>query len=546
MKSVKGNVPDIDYNDFRMALTLTSDIASEFISLKNTVNEETIKEIINNHMSESDINRKIQISKDSLMEQENKLEKMKTQLSAITAKNQIYSSISGFHCDNASCPFEKKMEILVVSDEILKKKEEEIISFTSLIESKKQILSEWTSGKKILLSTLQYQKKLLPCKELLEKIGKFDLLSNNEKFFGLLLLPEFEIRELFDLSVLSEGIRIFSHLKSKNAQLASASSRIKEINNLVETQETIKVNIQKFEEEEQSLASLTEDLDKNILLAEKTLRAFQSASQIVKSIKTSLITKNKANEKLVLLESANSFLITLEKEKSNFNSEKVLLENDITNLKLSEESLSKEWKTIVLEKERRIEFEKRLSDLDNKKSITERINYTCHPTRGAPVYFLRDFLETTKTLANEMLDLALGGEFRIGFELSGNEFRIPIYKGSGITISDISAGPSGGEEQLTKVVLSLALVKQTITGNQFNILALDETDSELDREKNRERFVTIIDKLIADLGIEQVFIISHNDYFHATSAGVILLPGHSMPVNNKSFNGNKVIVGDFS
>jgi DNA repair exonuclease SbcCD ATPase subunit len=144
-----------------------------------------------------------------------------------------------------------------------------------------------------------------------------------------------------------------------------------------------------------------------------------------------------------------------------------------------------------------------------------------------------------------MIDLALGGDFRIGFEVTDTEFKIPIYKGSGTVLSDITTGPSGGETQLVKVVLSLALVKQIIQSNNFNILALDETDSELDREKNRERFVSIVDKLINDLGIEQVFIISHNDHFHVAEAGLILLPGHSMPAEQEDlFMKNKIIVAD--
>jgi DNA repair exonuclease SbcCD ATPase subunit len=106
---------------------------------------------------------------------------------------------------------------------------------------------------------------------------------------------------------------------------------------------------------------------------------------------------------------------------------------------------------------------------------------------------------------------------------------------------------SEGQLALAKTVLSLALVKQTVQAQGgYNVICFDEIDGMLDRERNRERFAEIVERLSSELGLEQLIMISHNDNFAASPAGIVLFPGHAMPVTDESFLSNKLILADFS
>jgi DNA repair exonuclease SbcCD ATPase subunit len=195
---------------------------------------------------------------------------------------------------------------------------------------------------------------------------------------------------------------------------------------------------------------------------------------------------------------------------------------------------------------RRDEFEGRLAEMQGKLERAQAVAEACHPARGAPIEFLRDFLDVTRDTVNELLDVAMRGEFRIGFSLTDSEFRVPVSKGSGRVIPDVTEA-SEGQLALAKTVLSLALVKQTVQAQGgYNVICFDEIDGMLDRERNRERFAEIVERLSTELGLEQLIMISHNDNFAASPAGIVLFPGHAMPVTDESFLSNKLILADFS
>ena len=70
-----------------------------------------------------------------------------------------------------------------------------------------------------------------------------------------------------------------------------------------------------------------------------------------------------------------------------------------------------------------------------------------------------------------------------------------------------------------------------------------EIDGQLDKERNRERFAEIVNRIVTDLGLEQLFLILHNENFHAAPAGVILFRGHAQ---DEGFLHNKVLLADLS
>src|SRR5699024_651016 len=100
---------------------------------------------------------------------------------------------------------------------------------------------------------------------------------------------------------------------------------------------------------------------------------------------------------------------------------------------------------------------------------------------------------------------------------------------------------SQGETALTNINLSLSLLNKV--SQDYNILYLDEMDSTLD-SNNRRRFVDVIDRQIELMGLEQVFLISHNDEFYSANIDLILLKEYEskLDINNEEMMQSKNVL----
>jgi len=175
-------------------------------------------------------------------------------------------------------------------------------------------------------------------------------------------------------------------------------------------------------------------------------------------------------------------------------------------------------------------------DYKNQKLVKDALD----PNKGIPLYFIKAYLEKTKDIANELLNLAFDGGFEINFLTDVSNFFIQVRTGENIK-SDIKEA-SQGEIALTTISISLALIEQTI--GTYNILCLDEIDGPLD-SSNRENFLSILNTQIDKLGIEQVFVISHNDAFDTEAMDLILLKDHNVSQKGDDFMKNKNIIFEF-
>lgn len=183
------------------------------------------------------------------------------------------------------------------------------------------------------------------------------------------------------------------------------------------------------------------------------------------------------------------------------------------------------------------EFRERHERFSADYAAEKAVRDACDPKRGIPLAHTRRFLERTKAAANELLDDAYGGRFRIDFEVTEREFLIPVRKTDGETLPDVKVG-SDGERAMVTSILSLALLGRYL--RLYPIFCLDEVDAVLD-EHFRPMFATILGGQIDRLGLTQVFVISHNEEFRDSSTNVILFPGHTLSESA----GNRVIA-DFS
>lgn len=201
------------------------------------------------------------------------------------------------------------------------------------------------------------------------------------------------------------------------------------------------------------------------------------------------------------------------------------------------EELAEEIKNQEYAMTRIQELNEQIKLLNESYTNLKLVKDALDPKSGIPLIFIQAYLGKTELIANELLNLAFNGEFEIHFISSAKDFFIQVRTGENYK-SDIKLA-SQGEIALTTISISLALIEQSI-GN-FNILSLDEIDASLD-SSNREAFISILNSQINKLGIEQVFIISHNNAFDSVPMNLIMLRGSEEKLINTNFMENKAVI----
>jgi DNA repair exonuclease SbcCD ATPase subunit len=188
------------------------------------------------------------------------------------------------------------------------------------------------------------------------------------------------------------------------------------------------------------------------------------------------------------------------------------------------------------------ELNSRLVNLKENYQNYELIKLALDPIKGIPLIFIGCHLKETAKIANNLLDKAYNGRFRIMFEVDDKNFFIRVLTGDGGGLDDVRMA-SQGETSLTSLSLSLSLIQQSVGGG-YNILCLDEVDATLD-SNNRSTFVEMLETQMDQLGSEQAFVISHNDQFSDYPVDLILLKGNSAQTEDESWMIGKNVVYDW-
>ena len=136
---------------------------------------------------------------------------------------------------------------------------------------------------------------------------------------------------------------------------------------------------------------------------------------------------------------------------------------------------------------------------------------------GIPLLYIQIYLKNVQTITNELLEVIYDDDLYIDdFVITADEFKIP-YVRKDTSIKDVVYA-SQGERSFISLALSFALISQALSG--YNILLLDEIDATLDT-RNREKFLQVLERQIAMIEGEQIFVISHNNMFNAYPVDII-------------------------
>lgn len=181
--------------------------------------------------------------------------------------------------------------------------------------------------------------------------------------------------------------------------------------------------------------------------------------------------------------------------------------------------------------------------MDNKKNLDEKFEATkliknaLDPKQGIPLLFIDDFLQSITEKTNNLLSLAYDDRFKISFDITEKDFFIRVHRLFS-ELEDINQA-SQGETSMTTLSLSLSMIENMI--KKYNIIYLDEIDATLSTE-NRRLFLNMLEKQLLDLGIEQIFIISHNNEFYSYPVDLILFKNNDVDLNDKEFMTNKNVI----
>lgn len=334
-----------------------------------------------------------------------------------------------------------------------------------------------------------------------DKIHKINRLStlNND-------LSSLEYKKKFLENTETYKKQINDSIKEKETEIETKTAELETIN------ASLRVKLSKQTSEQEILNDYREYLSGK--------KEIESLSKLVNDLK-----KKETNytTKTALITSEGNKAFTKEAKLGELKNTKRITSNELNEAKSTLANI-----TMLQTKKKQLE-----TDYNFIKTVKECLD----PNKGIPLFFIKSYLEKTKDIVNELLDLAFEDDFEINFITNSKEFFIQVRTGTDIK-NDIKDA-SQGEVALTTISISLALIEQAV--GEYNILALDEIDGPLDSD-NRKNFINILNKQITKLGIEQVFVISHNDAFDTEAMDLILLRENNIELKGDEFMKNKDII----
>ena len=187
-------------------------------------------------------------------------------------------------------------------------------------------------------------------------------------------------------------------------------------------------------------------------------------------------------------------------------------------------------------------YSDKLAEIENEIQDIEIIKDALDPKKGIPLIFMNNYLNIISATANELLDKAYGGDFKIAFKVTSREFMINVFKADGTMLDDITEA-SQGEVSLTTIALSLAMMQNLLSNCKYNVLYLDEVDATLSTA-NRRVFLELLQIQLQN--IDQCFVISHNDEFYSQPIDLILMKDNNLNQNDIELMENKNVLFDIN
>lgn len=363
---------------------------------------------------------------------------------------------------------------------------------------------------------------------------------NMIKVIEMMKMSADNIQKMFDISEVVKLINAKVDLGNDEEKLESLQAHLevaKKQNAVVEQakQELLEINSQI----EQNKEKITEQ-ENNKLVNEKAIRTNKIKLDIVNKIRSERETISESSNKLTQLKAEYDKRIaiveSIKSEEKQIAVNKSFINNKEKELKPLQEKLKQVQKDLIIIDD----CTSRLKDIEENYENYRLIKDALDPKKGIPLFFIDNYLKDIAVRANDLLDVAYEGQFKIKFDIGASDFLINVFKSDGTFLEDIKQA-SQGETSLTTISLSLGMIERLMNTTKYDILYLDEIDSTLS-VKNRRLFISLLENQIEKLGIEQVFVISHNNEFDSHPVDLILLKENNVDTEDKEFMHNKNVI----
>lgn len=329
----------------------------------------------------------------------------------------------------------------------------------------------------------------------------------------ILKLNSSTIKEISDITELEADIKsikeVLNTLKAELKEIESKSEENLSINKLLSKFNKIKDTI---EAKKNEITNNKKEISKENIIIEEYLHFMEqnetkSEIKLLKKDLSILPEKQKLLfDREVITKDFENKIEEAKEEKSEIQEKHHGIVSEISKLEVQSDNIQE----LISEKEK----------LENKLDYYRLLNEALHPTKGVPKIIIETHLKQIEDIANEIFNKTFDGRFLIKLKNTEDEFLIVVHEQlSDSLIPDILKA-SEGQKSIIKLVLSIAILKFKIKSKNI-CLRLDEIDSLLD-EENRDSFERLLTDLKDSLGIEQIFIITHNDIINNAPVSIKL------------------------
>lgn len=339
------------------------------------------------------------------------------------------------------------------------------------------------------------------------------------------------------INVVSDSLSIFNDYNKNEFTLNSNIGKKELMDNSKKQKEFFENENKSLNEELSKITDVLSELNSKKEIDEKELLNKNNYLELLKNYKTAKETINELNSEKEKTENNIKLFENISKIISGYNSELNILNSNLNSYKAEKTKVTEELNQDRINMAKITELKKNLDELNREFGKIKLVADALNPKSGIPLVFIKSYLDEVERISNNLLDLAYGGKFEIKFNVTDKEFLVTVRTNDTV-ISDIKFA-SQGEVALTTISISLALIERSISN--YNIITLDEIDGPLDVD-NRSKFINILTSQIEKLGLEQIFIISHNNAFDACSMDLILLKDAPDDIDNSEYMTNKTIL----
>lgn len=394
-----------------------------------------------------------------------------------------------YHCNDKSCPYMSlHKELMEIKDAKIKddiKYTAEFYEFMRMAyENLSKIFDMIRDKKRCIIKLPKDIQDIFETDRLFDAVGKGELIYDEKRIeLYLSYFAEYQTHQRYT-NELKEAEAELEHMK----KLSRMDFLTKQVNIINDRIKGITVKVDGLEEEIESLEEFVASDDKELVYLEKVLHSLEDYESSVEGF-------NIINNKIAAYYAGKESLVGYERQLITLNHQKDQIEKEL----FTKRSNLQRYK----------ELTKQLDEVQEEYEDLDDILFSVSNRSGIPLIHIDTYLEDTKEIANELLDIIYEGSLYLDdFDISENDFKIPYIK-NGIKVADVSSA-SQGEQSFLNMAISSALRCQAL--EFYNIALFDEVDSMFD-DTNRQRFIPLLDRQLELGNVKQGFLITHNLMF---------------------------------